>query len=254
MMSKVLVAFALKEEFAPWRRRHRFRPISVSQRHVSVASFGFTEVYVALTGAGAHDAHHFDDLMAQFTPSLGIVTGVAAGLKPEWQPGDLLAAQSVFGPDGEERIPGDPTLINLAVQCGAKPAAALITVPRIARTVVEKARLASLGDAADMESLILMKQWSARGIPSLALRVILDAVEMPMTCDFEATLDVHGQVRITQILAQLARQPQLLPDFLHLARQSRRVLMILARFLDRFLELHDRQSSAAPARLRSVSS
>ena len=75
MMSKVLVAFALKEEFAPWRRRHRFRPISVSQRHVSVTSFGITEVYVALTGAGAPDAHHFDDLMAQFTPSLGIVTG-----------------------------------------------------------------------------------------------------------------------------------------------------------------------------------
>ena len=160
----------------------------------------------------------------------------------------------MFGPDGKERIPGDPTLIDLAVQCGAKPAPALITLPRIARTVVEKTRLASLGDAADMESLILMKQWSARGIPSLALRVILDAVEMPMTCDFEATLDVHGQVRITQILAQLARRPQLLPDFLHLARQSRRVLMILARFLDRFLELLDRQSSAAPARLRSVSS
>ena len=124
--------------------------------------------------------------MAQFTPSLGIVTGVAAGLKPEWQPGDLLAAQSVLGPDGEERIPGDPALIDLAVQCGAKPAPALITLPRIARTMAEKVRLASLGDAADMESLILMKQWSARGIPSLALRVILDAVEMPMTCDFEA--------------------------------------------------------------------
>jgi hypothetical protein len=241
-MTKVLVAFALKEEFAPWRRRHRFHPISVSQCHISVTSFGITEVYVALTGAGAPDAYQFDDLMARFTPSLGIVTGVAAGLRPEWQPGDLLAAQSVFGPDGEERIPGDPTLIDLAVQCGAKPASALLTLPRIARTMAEKVRLASLGDAADMESLPLMKRWSARGIPSLALRVILDPVEMPMTCDFEATLDGHGQVRISQILAQLARRPQLLPDFLHLARQSRRVSTILARFLDRFLELLDRQS------------
>jgi hypothetical protein len=84
--------------------------------------------------------------------------------------------------------------------------------------------------------------------------VILDPVEMPMTCDFEAALNVRGQVRITRILAQLARQPRLLPDFLHLARQSRRVLMILARFLDRFLELLDRQSSAAAARLQSVGS
>ncbi len=118
----------------------------------------------------------------------------------------------------------------------------LITLPRIARTTAEKVRLASLADAADMESLPLMKQWSARGIPSLALRVILDPVEMPMTCDFEAAMDAHGQVRITRILAQLARRPQLLPDFLRLARQSRRVLKILARFLDRFFERLDRQS------------
>jgi nucleoside phosphorylase len=241
-MNKVLVAFALEEEFAPWWRRHSFRPISVSQHHVSVTSFGTTEVYVALTGVGAPDAYQFDDLMAQLTPSLGIVTGVAAGLKPEWQPGDLLAAQSVLGPEGEKRIPGDPTLIDLAVQCGAKPAVALLTLPRIARTKAEKVCLASLGDAADMESFSLMKQCAARGIPSLALRVILDVVETPMTCDFEAALDVRGQVRITQILAQLARRPQLLPDFLHLTWQSRRVLMILAHFLDRFLELYDRQS------------
>jgi hypothetical protein len=102
-----------------------------------------------------------------------------------------------------------------------------------------------LGDAADMESLPLMKQWSARSIPSLALRVILDPVEMPMTCDFEAAMDVHGQVRIPQILAQLARRPQLLPDFLRLARQSRRSLIILARFLDQFFERLDPQSPAS---------
>ncbi len=245
MMTKVLVAFALKEEFAPWRHRHRFRPIPYSPHIFSVTSFDSTEVYVGLAGAGAPDAHHFNDLMGQFTPSLGIVTGVAAGLKPEWRPGDLLVAQSVSGPDGEVGIPGDPTHINLAVQCGAKSAPTLITLPRIARTMAEKLRLASLADAADMESLTLMKQWSARGIPCLALRVILDPVEMPMTCDFEAAMDAHGQVRITRILGQLARRPQLLPDFIHLARQSRHSLMILARFLDRFFELLDGRSSGS---------
>jgi hypothetical protein len=100
--------------------------------------------------------------------------------------------------------------------------------------VEEKVRLASLGDAADMESLLLMRQWAAQAVPSLALRVILDPVEMPMTCDFESAMDAHGQVRIAKILAQLACQPKLLPDFLHLARQSRHVLRILAQFLDRF--------------------
>jgi adenosylhomocysteine nucleosidase len=244
MMNKVLIAFAMKEEFAPWRRRHRFNSITTSPHPVSMTLIGNTEVYVALAGAGAPDSNHFLDLTTHLTPSLGIVTGVAAGLKPEWRPGDLLVAQSVSGPNGEAGIPGDPDLIDLAVQCGAKPAAKLITLPRIARTIAEKVRLASWGDAADMESLPLMQQWSARSIPSLALRVILDPVELPMTCDFEAAMDAHGQVRIMKIMAQMARRPQLLPDFLRLARQSRRVLMILARYLDRFFERLDQQTSA----------
>ena len=245
MMNKILLAFALKEELAPWRRRHHFRTIPSSPHALTVTSFGNTEVYAALAGAGAPDANYFNDLTTHTTPSLGVVTGVAVGLKPEWRPGDLLVAQSVCGPGAETAIPSAPSLINLAVQCGAKTAPSLVTLPYIARTIEEKLRLASFGDAADMESLPLMKQWSARGIPSLALRVILDPVEMPMTCDFEAAMDAHGQVRITRILAQLARRPQLLPGFLHLARQNRCSLMILARFLDPFFECLDRQSFAS---------
>lgn len=244
-----MVAFALKEEFAPWRRRHPFRTAFASGCPVSVTSFGMTEVYVALAGTGARDADHLDGLLAQIAPDLGIVTGVAAGLKPEWRPGDLLVAQCVLGPEGESGIPAAPSLIDLAVQCGAKPAAALVTVPRIARTTEEKVRWAKWGDAADMESLLLMRQWAARGIPSLALRVILDPVEMPLTSDFESAMDAHGQVRIASILAQLARRPQLLPEFFRLARQSRGALKILADFLDRFFELLNRQSAAAVASL-----
>ena len=146
-------------------------------------------------------------------------------------------AQSVSGPDGKPEIPVDPSLIRLAVECGAKPVPTLITLPRIVRTVEEKVRLASLGDAADMESFPLMTQWTDRAIPSLALRVILDPVEMPMTCDFESAMDAQGQVRIGKVLGQIARHPTLLPDFLHLAKQSRHVLKILAEFLDRFLSL-----------------
>lgn len=241
MMNKVLLAFAMKEEFAPWRRRHRFHRVKNSPHPAFATSIGSTEVFAALVGAGAPDLSNFDALTAHIAPSLGIVTGVAAGLKPEWRPGDLIVAQSVSGPEGEKGIVAPKSIIDLAVQCGAKSAPTLITLHRIVRTVEEKVRLASLGDAADMESLPLMQQWSARGIPSVALRVILDPVEMPMTCDFEAAMDAHGQVRIGKILAQLARRPQLLPDFIHLAGESRRVLKILARFLDHFFEHLDRQ-------------
>jgi adenosylhomocysteine nucleosidase len=203
---------------------------------VYLTTLGTTEVCVALTGAGAPDACHLDDLIAQFRPSMGIVAGVAAGLKPQWRPGDVLVAQSVADSHGKDAIPGDPQLMDLAGQCGAKLAPMLITLRHLARTVPEKVRLASFGEAADMESLILMKQWSSRGIPCLALRVILDSVETPMTVDFEAAMNRHGQIKMTQVVLQLARQPRLLPDFLRIARQSRRVATILARFLDQFFE------------------
>jgi adenosylhomocysteine nucleosidase len=238
-MSKVLLAFAMKEEFAPWRRRHHFRPETRTGRTLFSTSFGFTEILVGLTGTGAPSAGQFDDLVAQCAPDFAIITGVAAGIKPEWRSGDLLAAQTVLGPGGQPAISLDPNLIDLAVQCGAKRAPALITLPCIARTVKEKTRWSETADAADMESLNLIKLWSARDIPSLAVRVILDPAEMPMRCDFEAALDPQGQVRISQIIMQLARQPRLLPDFLRLARMSHRALRILAGFWDRFFGLAD---------------
>ena len=239
-MTKALVTFALKEEFDPWRRRHHFRPTSLAQHPFFVASLGNTEVYVTLVGAGAPAAERFQDAWAELKPSLGIVTGVAAGLKPEWHAGDVLVAQTVSSPGGESGMASDPRLLDLAVQCGAKVAPRLLTLPRIARTVSEKTHLASLGDAADMESLLLMKQWSAHGIPSLALRVILDPVDMPMTCDFEAAMDADGQVQITRVLAQLAHGPHLLPDFLRLWRMSHRCLGTLARYLDKLFGFLDR--------------
>jgi adenosylhomocysteine nucleosidase len=236
MTNKILVAFAMKQEFAPWRRRRRFHRVATSVHPIWTTTIGATEVHAVLAGAGAPESQHIRECVARIAPSVGIVTGVAAGLTPEWRPGDVLVAQTVRAPDGEARIAAAPNLVDLAAQCGAKPAPTLVTLPRIARSVAEKERLAGIGDAADMESLPLMRQWSASRLPSVAVRVILDPVEMPMTCDFESAMDSHGQVRIAKILAQLVRHPQLLPDFLHLAKQSRRVMKILARFLDQFVE------------------
>jgi hypothetical protein len=243
MINKVLIAFAMKQEFAPWRRRHRFFTVENLACPVLLTRIGLTEVYVTLAGAGATNASRINELASDIGPSLAIVTGVAAGLKPDWRPGDILVAESVSGLDRKVEITADPALVRLALECGARPAPTLITLPRIVRTVEEKMGLAVRADAADMDSLPLMRQWVAQGIPSLALRVILDPVEMPMVCDFESAMDGEGQVRITSILAQLARHPRLLSDFLQLARQSRYVLHILAHYLDGFLEQLDSQAA-----------
>ena len=248
-MNNVLVVFAMREELAAWRRWRRFRRHSYSPHPIWTTTLGATQVLATYVGAGARDIASVEAITTAFSPSTAIITGVAAGLKPEWRPGDLLAAQAVTAANGSRRISSDPRLIQLASQCGAKIASNLVTVPRVARTPEEKNLLAKVGDAADMESLQLLQQWSTRGLPSLALRVILDPVEMPITTDFENTMDAHGQVQILKILAQLIRQPRLLPDFLHLARESRRSLSILAVFLDRFLEGLELPSTLAARQL-----
>jgi nucleoside phosphorylase len=244
-MSKVLIAFALKEEFAPWRRRHHFQTVWVADHPVFTTRFGAIEANVVLTGAGARDASHFPALIDQISPSLGIVCGVAAGLKPEWRSGDMLVSLCVRMANGEEKIPSAPTFVDLAVQCGAKPASVLVSLPHIAGTVAEKARWAALGDAADMESFTVMKQFHDRGIPAVSLRVIVDSAEMAMPCDFEASLDARGRVRITRILSQLARRPKALPDFFRFAQLSRRATSLLARSLDSFMDRLDRKQLAS---------
>lgn len=241
MSNKVLLAFAMKEELAPWRRRHRFSPVASLPAQVSVTSIGATEIYATLVGARCADTQWLDDFRNKIKPSVGIIAGVAAGLKPQWHTGDILVAHSVTQQESPTILTANEELTRLAMSCGAKPAT-LVTVPRIARTAAEKVKLANFGDAADMESFDFMRQCAANGIRSLGLRVILDPLSMPMTCDFESAMDSFGQVRIGKILAQLARHPALLPDFIHLARQSRRVLKILAEFLDQFLRDYDQQS------------
>ncbi len=236
MPTNSLVVFALKEEFSPWRRRHRFRPVAGSPHAAFTAAFGPLQVLATLAGAGAPDAQNIDNLVERFRPSFAIVTGVAAGLKAKWRPGDIIVAECASEPVNGLELPSSPDLVELARKCGAEPVRTLVTLPHIIRTVAEKIQLGHSADAADMESIPLMHYWSKRSIPSLALRVILDPVEMPMTCDFERTIDAHGRLQTQKLIAHLAGHPQLLPDFLRLARQSRRALLNLAGFLDRFFE------------------
>ncbi len=251
MPNNALVAFALKEEFAPWRRKRRFRTIADSPHPVWSAFFGSMQVCVTLVGAGAPDADILDSLISRYQPSLAIVAGVAAGLKPHWRPGDIFVAESVTGPGMTGAISPPTRLVEIAASCGAKAARTLITVPRVVRTVREKTRLGSSADAVDMESTTLMNYWSARGVPAVALRAIVDPLEMAMRFDFEMAMDAHGQVKISRIFEQLARRPQLLPDLLRLARLSRKATLKLAGFLDHFFEqLNTAQSTDAPELVR----
>lgn len=240
---KILVVFALQSEFAPWRREPRYGWRQEGSGFLYLGSAGNAEIRVALAGMGGRRADRVIDAAARYEPHVGMVAGLAGGLKPEWRSGDVLVAESVGSPAQTETAQSDPRLFRLAVACGAKPAGRFLTLLRIACTAREKSLLAEAGDAADMESLLLMPRLSRLGIPVVAVRAIADSAETDMPCDFEGAADDQGEIRTGKLLAQLVRRPQSLPGFVRLGVSSLRAAQALARYLDRFIErLGDKES------------
>jgi hypothetical protein len=50
---RILVTFALENEFAPWQASHNFKPAKLGSVEVHVAEFSFAHVTAVLTGVGA---------------------------------------------------------------------------------------------------------------------------------------------------------------------------------------------------------
>src|ERR1700728_4429319 len=118
---KVLITFALANEFAPWRKLRRFERVSVdASDRTYAASVGECEVRVVLTGAGRFAvqrslAHAFDG-----SPDLCIASGLCGGLKPAYAPGDVLAARTVADVAGVRLIHSDQEMVRRARSAGAK--------------------------------------------------------------------------------------------------------------------------------------
>jgi adenosylhomocysteine nucleosidase len=232
---KILVSLAVEAELAPWRRLRPFRRAPFDKSSARAAEIGNAQVLVVLTGVGARRIQSLSALLAQYRPCLGIVAGVAAGLKRELRAGDVLVAESIWNPNQNEKIESDRDLIDCAVDCGAKPVRRFVAVGEILRSAVAKSGMAGLGDAADMESLVVMQRLSHEGIPAVAVRVIADSAEEDVPCDFEASLDHWGQIRLGRVLLQTIRRPRTLPRVAEFGLTSRMATQVLARYLDGFV-------------------
>jgi len=240
---KVLVAFAVESEFAPWRRQPRYGWKQGATGFAYHGAAGNAEVLVVLTGVGGRRAEDLADWAMRYEPRVGIVTGLAGGLERDSRPGDILVAEGATNLSQTESAQSDPTLVRLGVECGARSVPRFLTVPRVARTGREKSLLTGAGDAVDMESLVLMPRLSRLGIPVVALRAIADSVGTELPWDFEAATNARGELRTWGLLAQLARRPQSLPGFVRFGLSSWRAAKALSVYLERYIErLADEES------------
>lgn len=235
---KVLITFALANEFAPWRKLRRFSVVSADSWNQSYhAAIGDCSVRVVLTGAGRFAAqrvlasHAFDDV-----PDLCIASGLSGGLKSCYAPGDVLVARTIADVAGTRLIQCDQEFVTRAGAAGAKVAEKFLVSPHVVSTAAEKRALGQSGDAVDMESLYVLAAAWQRGIRTIAIRAVSDSVDANLPLDFDAVFNEQGAVSVPKVVGQLIRRPSRLPGLLQLANESERAASSLARFFEGYLQ------------------
>src|ERR1700679_1340568 len=94
---KILVTFALENEFAPWRAMREFRASKWGDADAFRAQIGAAEVGVILTGAGPKQAHLETSKILGSDPdsiNLCVSSGLPGALKLKYPVGEVLAARS----------------------------------------------------------------------------------------------------------------------------------------------------------------
>lgn len=232
---KVLVTFASEAEFSPWRKLHHFRSISTGVRLMYETEMGSGLVQVLVTGMGWENAARAISMGMTPSPDFCISTGLAGGLKPAWRAGEILAARSVHEGRGFHQIRGDEVLLKTAAEHGAKIADSFLTSRRIVTSPDEKLQLGQFADAVEMEGYPVLAAAYQRGIPAVAIRAIADPLEVELPLDLSRVIGERGELRVGRLLAQVARRPHRLGDFLHLSAEAGRAARQLVRFLDGYI-------------------
>jgi adenosylhomocysteine nucleosidase len=240
---KILVTFALENEFAPWRAMRRFRPRQLGEASVFASEIGEAEVAVLLTGVGTHRAETEISKVSWGDSSsleLCISAGLAGALRPAFEIGQVLAAQSVISNvvslDGSGRaIDCSAPLVSFAAECGATVVERFCTSDRVISCAEEKRHMGRTAEAVEMESFGILRAASRDGIPAAAIRSVSDTAEEDLPLDMGNVFTEDGRVSVVRVLGQLALRPTALPRLVKLGNQSRRAAESLARFLDQYV-------------------
>ncbi len=187
-------------------------------------------------GIGAAAAHRAaTSLVADGVTAL-VSWGFAAGLDPALTPGTLVISRQLEPP-----VPGAPGASTAAAAWAARLSAQLrdlvplvsgtIACPdHVVRTAGEKRTLGASGAvAADMESAAVAAVAAAAGIPWLALRVLVDTVDVIVPQAVAVAIDSSGRFQMARFFRALILRPMDLASLPSLASAYRRAMRTLAR-------------------------
>jgi adenosylhomocysteine nucleosidase len=234
---KILVTFALENEFTPWRKLRDFQRVSADASYDAYdARVGSVGVRVVLTGVGRFAAQRALGHAFDHAPDICIASGLSGSLRPAYRPGVVLAARAVADVNDTRLLRSDAQLILHAGESGAKVVEKFLVSDRVVSTAVEKKSLGVSGDAVDMESLYILAAATHQNVRAVAIRAVSDGVESDLPLDFDRTFDERGAVSVPRVLGQIVARPHRIRGLIRLAQESERAATALAGFLDAYVQ------------------
>ena len=250
---RVLVTFAVKNEFAPWRRMRRFHRLRRPSGDVYQTMIGRAKVDVVVTGMGAENARRIAEAALAEPYEICINAGFVGALKPGFVPGDILVARSVIRADESRVLPCSRNLVKTAWFHGAREVQKLLSADRVINSAEEKKELGRFADAVDMEAFAVLNAARLRSRPAVVIRAVSDPLELDMPIDFNRTANRRGGVSVLRVLSEVARSPRKMPALVRFGRRSRKAAEELAAFLDGYVKkLSFLQHGAVPLELQEV--
>ncbi|MBT3989066.1 MAG: phosphorylase [Rhodospirillaceae bacterium] len=192
------------------------------------------EIDICCAGASTDDACRLASKLVQNGCELLISFGVAGALSPKLKAGDLVLPRSVV--DGRGEILATDLLYHKKLTSHLSQRMALSDGNLYGSTAlisdaIEKRRLhQTLGSVAvDIESLGIAKAAREQGCPFLIVRAISDTAEQNLPAACLNAIDGGGEIQISKVLLDLAKNPTDLPDLIRLGNNSRKAFATLGR-------------------------
>jgi adenosylhomocysteine nucleosidase len=253
---KILVTFALENEFAPWRARRKFRRAKRDAANLFRTEIGAAEVSVLLTGVGTRQAALEISRLAWSEPDtveFCISAGFAGALRAQYRVGQVLAARALvaeraFANSTGRLLEGSGPLLSFAEECGATMVDRFYTAERVISRAEEKRALGQTAEALEMESFVILSKARASGVPGIAIRSVSDTLDEDLPLDMNEVLTDEGGVSIPRVLGKVALRPQSIPALVKLGHRSRRAAESLATFVDRFVLEFSRRAQGLETR------
>lgn len=255
---KILVTFALENEFAPWRALRKFHAEQWGSATVYVTEIGGADVGVILTGAGPKPARSVATKVMSHQDEINVCisSGLAGALRPELHVAQVVAARAVFAEpvnakDITDLMGASAPLLTFAEESGATLVDRFCSAGRVVARSEEKRLWGEQAGAVEMESFDILSVAAESGIPAIAIRSMSDTVDEDLPLDMNRIFSDEGQVSLPRVIGEVVRNPGSVPGLVRLSQNSKAAAESLVRFLDGYVSLVAQRFNGLEAQARA---